>query len=126
VYECLTSFLRGFGQILVNLIICFFVYSGLLIQKPKLFSQITIVVNSFLIAWGIVTAIAVLNQDMWNFCSDSSTGKYQQVLAPVAPTTVLFGTVLCCYRWRVTWVGRLPSFFCSLASSRKRFPSAPR
>jgi hypothetical protein len=40
--------------------------------------------NLFTIIWSIVTAIAVLHQDMWKACANGGaegTGKYQQVRA---------------------------------------------
>jgi hypothetical protein len=73
---------RGFFQLFQNLFMCIFVCGGMIVSKAQLFAKIVLVFNFFTICWSIVTAIAVLNQDMWKACANDGSegaGKYQQV-----------------------------------------------
>jgi hypothetical protein len=63
---------------------CIFVCGGMIVSKAQLFARIVLVFNLFTICWSIVTAIAVLNQDMWKYCPNDGSegsGKYQHVRA---------------------------------------------
>jgi hypothetical protein len=63
---------------------CIFVCGGMIVSQAKFFAKAVLVFNLFTICWSIVTAVAVLNQDMWKYCADGGAegaGKYQQVRA---------------------------------------------